>query len=424
MPEQQAAEAASPAFDLALDIQHWIDRIGSLSPTELATRFGISLALVALLWLARRLVVRLVTGFVERRVAGSGDDPHQRDLVLRLAQLESSVRKLVMLVAISAGLLGLAEIWALLPSAGTLDTTVLLETLGSVLLVLALALIAWRLVPVVVSFLLLPRTVTGTLTVSPRARTLIPLLSGVGRTIVGVLAVLLLLAELGLNITPLLASAGIAGLAIGFGAQSLVKDFLTGLMIVIEDSMGVGDVVQVAGHAGHVEHMGVRCVRLRDQAGVQHVVPYSAIDVVENMTKDFAYAVFDVGVSYKASIDAVVTTLRDIAADLAADEQYRGRLLEPIDILGLDRFDESAVVIRARIKTLPTERWAVQREFNRRLKLAFDARGIEIPFPHRTLVFGDVPPPLLTGKPPVSREPDLDDEPSGTREDDDDDATS
>ena len=141
----------------------------------------------------------------------------------------------------------------------------------------------------------------------------------------------------------------------------------------------------VAGHTGVVEKMGVRSMRLRDLSGTLHVVPYGEVTTVENMTKDFAFAVFDIGVSYDSDTDKVMAAISATAAELRANPEFASRMLEDIQILGVDSFGDNAVVIKARIKTLPTERWPVFREYNRLLKKRFDAEGIEIPFPQRTL---------------------------------------
>ncbi len=220
---------------------------------------------------------------------------------------------------------------------------------------------------------------------SARVRTLLPLLRNAFRIVLFVMVALIVLSELGINIAPLLAGAGVVGLAVGFGAQTLVKDVITGFFILIEDTIAIGDVVDLGGHDGVVEGMTIRSIRLRDFSGTVHTVPFSSVATVKNLTKDFSYAVFDVGVSYNEDVDRVVTVLREIGAELQADDAYRRLILEPIEVVGIERFEESAIVIRARIKTRPTKQWEVGREFNKRLKRAFDEKGIEIPYPQRTI---------------------------------------
>ncbi len=224
---------------------------------------------------------------------------------------------------------------------------------------------------------------------SARARTLLPLARNALRVAVGVVVVLMVLDELGLNIAPLLAGAGVVGLAIGFGAQTLVKDVITGVFILMEDTIAVGDVARVAGHAGIVEALSIRTIRLRDLGGTVYVIPFSEVASIENLTKDFSYAVMEVGVAYREDTDEVVEVLKEVGAELQADPEVGPNILEPLEVLGVDEFADSAVVIKIRFKTLPIKQWATKRAFNRLMKKAFDARGIEIPFPHTTLYFGE-----------------------------------
>lgn len=222
-----------------------------------------------------------------------------------------------------------------------------------------------------------------------RLDTLAPLLRSVVQVTIGVLSGLLILSELGINIGPLLAGAGILGLAVGFGAQSLVKDLITGVTILLEDSATVGDVVEIAGHAGAVEEMRIRVIQLRDLGGDVHLIPYSEVTSIINKTKDFSYYLMDVGVAYREDTDEVCGILHEVCEALRQDETFGPDIQNELEILGVNRFADSAVEIRARIRTNPGRQWAVGRQFNRRMKQAFDARGIEIPFPHTTLYFGE-----------------------------------
>jgi small conductance mechanosensitive channel len=197
------------------------------------------------------------------------------------------------------------------------------------------------------------------------------------------------LSELGLNIAPLLAGAGVVGLAVGFGAQTLVKDVITGVFILLEDSLSAGDVVDVAGHSGVVESVTIRTIRLRDVSGTIHTVPFSEVSSIKNLTRDFSYAFMEIGVAYREDIDAIFPIIEELGSDLRADPEFAGKILEDIQVQGLDRFDDSAVVIRARIKTKPLQQWGVRRAFNLRMKRRFDELGIEIPFPHQTVYFGE-----------------------------------
>jgi len=193
-------------------------------------------------------------------------------------------------------------------------------------------------------------------------------------------------ANLGINVTPLLAGAGVIGLAIGFGAQSLVTDLITGLFIIIEDTISVGDWIDVdGGHAGTVEHLSIRTVRLRDGQGAIHAIPFSQIKIVKNLSRDFAYAVFEVRMSFSTDVDEITQLIREVGADLMADFRYRREMLGPIEVWGLDRFDPNWMVVKGQIKTRPLQQWSVARAFNLRLKRKMDEAGIEIPVPQMRL---------------------------------------
>lgn len=202
------------------------------------------------------------------------------------------------------------------------------------------------------------------------------------------IAVMLIFTELGISIAPILATAGVLGLAIGFGAQSLVKDYFTGLFLLLEDQIRKGDVVQAGGKAGLVEDITLRHVRLRDYDGNVHFVPNGYIDTVTNMTRDFSYAVIDIGVAYREEIDEVFAVIREVAANMRADELLKGSILDDVELAGVDNLADSSVMIKLRFKVVPIQQWTVRREFLRRVKYAFDERGIEIPFPHLTLYAG------------------------------------
>lgn len=202
------------------------------------------------------------------------------------------------------------------------------------------------------------------------------------------IASMTVLKELGINIGPVLAAAGIVGLAVGFGAQSLVKDVISGFFIILEDQIRVGDVVEIAGKSGLVEKISLKTTVLRDVAGNVHCVPNGLIQVVTNMTKEYSRYVFDIGVAYKEDVDRVIEVIKEIDEEMRNDPDFKNDIIEPIEILGLDQFASSSIIIKARTTTLPIKQWRVGREFNRRLKKRFDEIGIEIPFPHVTLFMG------------------------------------
>ena len=224
---------------------------------------------------------------------------------------------------------------------------------------------------------------------SRKRKTLVPLTATVIKYGALCTGGLIILHQVGVNITPLLAGVGIVSLAVGFGAQTLVKDIINGLFILLEDSIAVGDVVNIRGTGGLVENVNLRTIWLRDLQGNVHVIPNSQVEMITNMTKEYSYYLLDVSVAYREDTDAVVAALQEIDAEMHADPAFAADMLAPIEILGVDRFTDSAVVIRARLKSKPIKQWNVGREFNRRMKKLFDARGIEIPFPQRTLHWGE-----------------------------------
>lgn len=231
-----------------------------------------------------------------------------------------------------------------------------------------------------------------------RATTLTHVIRDVARVVILAMGGMMIMSEVGVDLKPILAAAGLGGLAIGFGAQSLVKDVISGFFILLEDSIRVGDVVEIAGVGGVVEEVKLRTVTLRDLSGNVHVVPNGVIDKVKNMTKVYAFYLFEVGIAYREDVDEVMAVLRDIADELRRDPQFLEDILEPLEMLGVDQFADSAVIIKCRIKTRPIKQWRVGREMNRRIKKTFDAKGIEIPFPHQTIYWGEpkqgTPPPL------------------------------
>jgi small-conductance mechanosensitive channel len=221
-----------------------------------------------------------------------------------------------------------------------------------------------------------------------RAETLGRVFRYLATVVIGLIGGVLVLSECGVSVAPILGAAGVVGLAVGFGAQSLVKDYFTGIFLLIENQIIKGDVVQVADKAGLVEDMTLRYVQLRDYDGNVHFVPNGLISTVTNMSRGYAYAVVDIGIAYREEIDAALDVMRTVAGGLAADAAFADRILGAFEIAGVERWDDSAVVLRGRFKVRPLEQWNVRREYLRRLKGAFDAAGIEIPFPHVTLYAG------------------------------------
>ncbi len=227
------------------------------------------------------------------------------------------------------------------------------------------------------------------LEVKKRAHTLGNILRHAILIILFFLAILMILGELGIQLGPLLATAGIGALAIGFGAQSLVRDVIGGFFIILENQYRIGDVIQVAGVSGMVESLSLRRTVLRDLDGRVHTIPNGEIKIVSNLSKEWSRAVLDVGVSYRENIDQVIEILSQIGEELYREEPFKSAILEPLQILGVEQFGESQIIIRMMIKTIPLKQWEVGRELRRRIKIRFDEKGIEIPFPHRVLLWGE-----------------------------------
>jgi len=221
---------------------------------------------------------------------------------------------------------------------------------------------------------------------SQRIRTLSRVVRYALTVATAVVAGLLILGEIGISIAPILGAAGVVGIALGFGAQSLVKDYFTGFFLLLENQIRLGDVVEAGGKAGVVEELTLRYLRLRDYSGNVHFIPNGNVTIVTNMSFGFAFAVIDASVAYGENVDTAIAAMRRVGEQLRADEQWRSRILDDLEIAGVDQWADSAVVIRCRFRVAPLEQWNVRREYLRRLKAAFDAAGIEIPYPHLKIV--------------------------------------
>ncbi len=245
--------------------------------------------------------------------------------------------------------------------------------------------------------------------IQKRSDTLKAVIRNILNMTIVVVAILMILKELDIEIGPILAAAGVVGIAVGFGAQQLVKDIIQGFFILLDDQIRVGDWVEIAGKSGLVENVHLRMTTLRDLAGNVHFVRNGEITVVTNMTKEYSRYVFDIGVAYRENVDEVIEVIKLVDEDMRNDDKYKYDILEPIEILGLDKFADSAIIIKARTKTKPIRQWPVGREFKRRLKKKFDEMNIEIPFPHMTLYMGQgkdgTSPPINVALPPENRNP-------------------
>jgi len=315
----------------------------------------------------------------------------------------------IAIIVIALGVIG--QIW------GIPVSTFLISDMGSTI---SLRILAIVFTVAIIAFLIeLNNTVAGYLLkekrrgrkrdISQKQKTLIPVIQTAINIAAGFVGGIIVLERLGVNTTPILAGAGIVGLAVGFGSQTLVKDIISGLFILFEESIRVGDWAMVGGKGGSVESVGLRTVKLRDMNGTLHVISNSSIDSLSNFSKVFSRTVMDIGVAYRENVDEVIEILKELGATLQNDPDHGPNILEPLEVFGLDRFEDSAVIIRARFKTKPLKQWGVKRAFYRLLKQAFDERGIEIPFPHRTVYMGEPKegkaPPLHVDIEPTSAVP-------------------
>jgi small conductance mechanosensitive channel len=234
----------------------------------------------------------------------------------------------------------------------------------------------------------------GALEIEKRVNTLVGILKNMVQTIIWIVLIVNILKKMQIDIAPILASAGIMGLAIGFGAQELVRDIISGFFLLLENQVRTGDVAIINQTPGLVEKIELRTITLRDTEGVVHIFQNGKINTLSNMTKEWSAINFNIGVAYKEDITRVMNIMKAVGDEMYDDSQFKEKILEPMDVLGLEQFADSALVIRARFKTVPIEQWAVGREYRKRLKVAFDREGIEIPFPHTTLTWSEQNPPL------------------------------
>lgn len=235
---------------------------------------------------------------------------------------------------------------------------------------------------------------TDSLESEKRINTLTGIILGALRIVLFTVFIIMILSKFSIDVGPLIASAGILGLAIGFGAQELVRDYISGFFMLLEDQIRTGDVAIINGTGGLVEKIELRTISLRDFNGTVHIFQNGKISTLANMTKEWSAMVFDIGVAYKEDVDQVMQIMKDVGDDLQNDPEFGTNILEPIEIFGLDKFGDSALVIKARLKTRPITQWSTGREYRRRLKIAFDKQNIEIPFPHTTVYWGEEINPL------------------------------
>jgi moderate conductance mechanosensitive channel len=302
-----------------------------------------------------------------------------------------AVRVILSIVAIAATALTVIEAWGLdaVEWFDTIGGPRLVSGLASIGIIVVIAIVIWEAISVMIERRLAAAddgTLEG-LRRAARLRTLMPLFDRITFLVLAACVILIGLSELGIDIAPLLAGAGVVGIAVGFGAQAVVKDMLAGMSVILEGTMSVGDIVTIGDKGGVVEAMSLRVLRLRDFDGTVHVIPFGEITRISNLTKDYSYAVFRIGVAYNADIEKVQTIIKAVVQRMRADSKYKSMILDEVELHGVDSFGDSAVIVLARVKVAPARQWTITRDFNVLLKAEFDRQGIEIPFPQRTISF-------------------------------------
>jgi small-conductance mechanosensitive channel len=354
----------------ALEIDRGFERLAEASLSTIAIIVGAKLLDEGV----RRLLDRLFRISAELAVRFPG-------LEQRANRYLPAMRTLVSAIITAAGLVLLLEVWGL----GSLSWFGtgrwggrLVSGASSIAITVVVALLIWEGANAAIQRHLARLPKDGSAARSARVRTLLPMLRTALGALLMVIVGLTLLTEIGINVAPLLAGAGVLGLAVGFGSQTLVRDVITGVFLLLEDAVAVGDTVTVGGLSGTVEELSIRSIRLRALDGSVHIVPFSAVTTVTNQTRDFGYAVLDLALDYGADTDEAVMMLRQVGESMREDEAWAPQLLAPLEVLGVDKMGDAGVILRARVMTPPARRWAVGRELNRRVKQHCDAAGIPL----------------------------------------------
>ena len=360
---------------IAFGREAW-DQLLRLDARETGINLLISAAVVLIagcaIWLLRRLFDRWIARFLAKAPGETEDD------LQRTPKAAGVTWALIRLAVLLCALLLVMGVWGIDP------WTWLSGETGARLIRLTLIVVLTTALVEVTGFVI-ARLVEGFARRSgerrraAQLRTLAPLLTGSARGFLIVIGLLTFLSALGLKVGPILASAGVVGIAVGFGAQTLVKDFLTGLFLIAEDVVSVGDNVKIGDSSGVVETMTMRTIRLRDANGTLHIFPYSEAQVIHNHTKVFSSYVVEMPVSYDSDVDEALEILRTLGEEMQRDPAFAKLITRPFEVMGVDRLSENAVHLKARFTTEPRAQWKVGREFNRRLKNAFDAAGISTP---------------------------------------------
>ena len=337
------------------------------------------------------LVSNLLTQTIGRRIRLS-DDLRRKlpQLEPRLNSYVPNALRVVRTLIVITVILVILNAWGAFNLAAWYASDAGRDLVGNVIsvsVILVFAVAVWLGLASLIEHKLNPETGGGV--PSARAQTLLALFRNALAIALITMTAMIVLAEIGINIGPLIAGAGVLGLAIGFGAQKLVQDIITGIFIQVENAMNTGDVVTVGGITGTAEKLSIRSVGIRDLAGTYHIVPFSSVDTVSNYMREFGNHVGEYGIAYHENIDEAIEQLKLAFEDLRASEEHGASLLEPLSVAGVVALADSSVNIRVIIKTTPGDQWAVGRAYNRLVKLRFDEAGIEIPFPHTTLYFGE-----------------------------------
>jgi moderate conductance mechanosensitive channel len=369
------------------DVRHFTSQVSALSAEQIAVNaawtIGIIVAALALLFLLRRALCLAARWMSPRR------EKHDKTAKRARRQMGGGTMIAARFVIGVLALGAVLATWGFDVRGGALGQTLGMFWRAGFIVMFAVAAIE------VFGFVITRSLHRGArhahdLRRAAQLRTLAPVLKGAATIFVGFLATMMTLSEFGVEIGPLIAGAGILGLAIGFGAQSLVKDFLTGIFLIIEDLVSVGDVVTIGEFGGVVENMSLRTIKLRDFDGTLHMFPYSEAMVIHNQTKGFSYAVFNLSISYSADIGQAITLMGEVGRELNADAAFSPLVRDDIEVVGVDNLATNAVILKGRIKTAPGQQWTVQREYLKRIKMAFDRNHIEIPLPQLRLVQTEV----------------------------------
>jgi len=333
--------------------------------------------------IASRLIGVVLIGGLDRalRLSPAMSDRHP-GFAERAAVYQPVLRAVITIVLSVATLLALFEAWDL----GAVDWLMrnglggrVASAATTIGVTVMLAILVWEGVNAAIEQHLARLAAEAHLARAGRVRTLLPLLRTALLVSIVLVVALMAMSELGINIAPLLAGAGVIGIAVGFGSQKLVQDLITGLFLLLENAMQVGDIVTLGGLSGTVEALSIRTIRLRALDGSVHIIPFSAVTTVTNQTRDYGYAMLDISVGLNEEPDRIIPVVNSLAAEMRSDPKWASLVLDPLDVMGIEKFIDTAWVLRVRMKTQPASRWSVGRELNRRVKLRFDELAIESP---------------------------------------------